>query len=301
MRRILLALILFTSFVPCRPAGAQPADLKDGDLVALVGSAFIEREGKKGYIETALTLAHPDRNVRFRNLGWSGDTVWGESRSYFGPPIDGYNNLINELKRLKPSVIIVSYGANESYAGAAGLQAFTDQLNHMLDDMTAVTPRLVLLSPLPVETLGPPLPDMTRQQQNVEMYAQRLREIAEARHLTYVDLIGPLLNADKSQPPLTYNEIHLTDSGYQRAAHVIAAALVPGTPPIDFAKHDDLRKLIIEKNDFYFHRYRPANTTYLFGFRKHEQGRNAVEIPQFDPLIDQKDKQIADLRAKESH
>ena len=32
--------------------------------------------------------------------------------------------------------------------------------------------------------------------------------------------------------------------------------------------------------------------TYLFGFRKHEQGRNASEIPQFDPLIADLEKQI---------
>ncbi len=39
------------------------------------------------------------------------------------------------------------------------------------------------------------------------------------------------------------------------------------------------------KDQLFFHRYRPQNETYLFLFRKHEQGNNAVEIPQFDPLI----------------
>ena len=46
-----------------------------------------------------------------------------------------------------------------------------------------------------------------------------------------------------------------------------------------------LRELIVAKNKLYFHRYRPQNETYLFLFRKHEQGNNAVEIPQFDPLV----------------
>jgi len=36
--------------------------------------------------------------------------------------------------------------------------------------------------------------------------------------------------------------------------------------------------------------------TYLFLFRKHEQGNNAVEIPQFDPLIAAKEKEIAELK-----
>ncbi len=62
-----------------------------------------------------------------------------------------------------------------------------------------------------------------------------------------------------------------------------------------------LRSLIGEKNEYYFHRYRPQNETYLFLFRKHEQGNNAVEIPQFDPLIAEHEKRIASLAAPQRH
>ena len=48
----------------------------------------------------------------------------------------------------------------------------------------------------------------------------------------------------------------------------------------------------------FFHRWRPQNHTYLFGFRKHEQGQNAKEIVQFDPLVEKAEKQIAELKAK---
>src|SRR5439155_6089598 len=41
-----------------------------------------------------------------------------------------------------------------------------------------------------------------------------------------------------------------------------------------------LRQTIIDKNRLYFYRWRPQNETYLFGFRKQEQGQNAREIPQ---------------------
>jgi hypothetical protein len=34
----------------------------------------------------------------------------------------------------------------------------------------------------------------------------------------------------------------------------------------------------------------------LFGFRKHEQGQNAKEIPMFDPLIEAADKRIQELK-----
>jgi arylsulfatase A-like enzyme/lysophospholipase L1-like esterase len=48
---------------------------------------------------------------------------------------------------------------------------------------------------------------------------------------------------------------------------------------------EKLRRLLHRKNDLFFHHYRPQNETYLFLFRKHEQGNNAVEIDQFPPLM----------------
>ena len=55
---------------------------------------------------------------------------------------------------------------------------------------------------------------------------------------------------------------------------------------------EPLRQAIIAKNELFFHRWRPQNETYLFGFRKHEQGKNASEIAEFDPLVDQAEEEI---------
>ncbi|MFM7056368.1 MAG: GDSL-type esterase/lipase family protein [Planctomycetota bacterium] len=49
--------------------------------------------------------------------------------------------------------------------------------------------------------------------------------------------------------------------------------------------YEHLRELIRSKNELYFHRWRPQNITYLFGFRKHEQGNNAADIARFDPFV----------------
>lgn len=58
--------------------------------------------------------------------------------------------------------------------------------------------------------------------------------------------------------------------------------------------YETLRQLVVDKDMLFFHRWRPQNETYLFGFRKHEQGNNAREIPMFDPLVDQAEKKIAE-------
>jgi len=69
----------------------------------------------------------------------------------------------------------------------------------------------------------------------------------------------------------------------------------------EFDQVEALRSVIVAKNELYFHRWRPQNETYLFGFRKHEQGRNAREIPEFDPLIAAKEAEIARLRVPVPH
>lgn len=91
--------------------------------------------------------------------------------------------------------------------------------------------------------------------------------------------------------------IQLPEEGYRRAGIVFfgsstAEMNVPKTGPA----YDILNSAIRKKNELFFHRWRPANWTYLFGFRKHEQGQNAVEIPKFDPLIAQWEARIARLR-----
>ena len=56
---------------------------------------------------------------------------------------------------------------------------------------------------------------------------------------------------------------------------------------------ETLRQIIHAKNQDFFNYWRPENDTYIFGYRQHEQGRNAVEIPRFEPLAAAKDAQIA--------
>jgi hypothetical protein len=93
----------------------------------------------------------------------------------------------------------------------------------------------------------------------------------------------------------TLNEIHPTPAGHRFVGEVIARKL--GLPA---QKWDDrlekIRLLTVEKNRLYFHRWRPENETYIFGFRKKEQGRNAVEIPQFDVLVAEKEGEINRLK-----
>ena len=89
-----------------------------------MGDALIERDASHGYLETVLTARYPERQISFRNLGWSGDTVYGHARAGFGTPADGFKQLEGHILSLKPTVILAGYGMTDSFDGEAGLPRF---------------------------------------------------------------------------------------------------------------------------------------------------------------------------------
>lgn len=302
MNRFLL-LLAFAGFL-ASSATSQGAslELQDGDRVVFVGGTFVERMQQFGYLETLLTIADADKHVTFRNLGWSGDTVWGESRALFGTQADGFARLIKDVKEAKPTVLAICYGANEAHAGQVGLPKFVDGLNHLLDQLAATRARVVLLSPYAYLPGPPGVPSPESYNKNVAAYCDAIEQVAAKRDAQFVSLLD-LLSATQrtTDRRITVNGVHLTELGYRQAAGEVVKRLGVEVPAVDFAENNKkltkLRATIQLKNELYFHRYRPQNETYLFLFRKHEQGNNAVEIPQFDPLVEEQEELIHELVA----
>ena len=266
-------------------AGPSPFDFADGDRVVLIGGTLIEREQASGHWELALTLRNKDKSVSFRNLGWSGDTVWGESRGSFDGPTKGYTKLLELTKELKPTVIVLCYGQNESYAGEKGLKAFTAQYAKLLKDLAPTKARFVLMSPTPFEDVAP-LKDAKGQNENLAKYVAAIHEYDVGLMVSFVDLFTKIPQLAKGTT-YTENGVHFNESGYARTAPFFNADPTDAEP---------LRAAIVAKNELFFHRWRPQNETYLFGFRKHEQGKNGKEIAEFDPLVTKAEKEIAELR-----
>ena len=127
----------------------------------------------------------------------------------------------------------------------------------------------------------------------IAAYAKAIAAIADANDSPFVDLSKVALSADQRK-----DDIHLNSAGYQALATAIQNAL--NLPDSGWATSENaqlLREIILRKNRWWFHRSRPANVAYVFGFRKREQGQNAVEIPKFDALIAAEEKSIASLRS----
>jgi lysophospholipase L1-like esterase len=373
-------LVLATWLSNAAGGAEPPLNLRDGDLIVFLGNTLIEREQRYGYWETALTIRNPDKALTFRNMGWSGDTVWGEARAGFDTPREGFERLVAQTLALKPTVIVLGYGSNESFAGEEGLPRFEEGLNRLLDRLGPAKARLALLAPLPFETLPPPLPNMGAHNRHLDLYRAAIKDIAARRRVAYLDLLELLEGPPLGRPggPLSDNGVHLTETGYWRtglawwsdlpaatwrkeitlnpaagktgvtlpilpypapgkqgtlvevlslirptiqagnlpptehkllidgreamtAAGEAWAGRVPLLNGPDVSQVERLRALIVAKNREYFHRWRPQNETYLFGFRKHEQGQHAREVPLFDPIVAEFEKEIARVKKPLAH
>jgi lysophospholipase L1-like esterase len=276
-------------------------ELKDGDRIVWIGNTLVEREQRYGYWETALHAAYPKVNFTLRNLGWSGDTVYGDARAGFDTPEKGFERLVSLTLELKPTVIFVTYGQNESFDGEAGLPRFEKGLNRLLDALKPADARVVLFTPVPVYkqefTTGPAAAD--ERNATIRRYAEAVRSVAAARGLPCLDLGDAIASAltdrgvldgtrrgPRPGDELTENGLHFTAAGYRTTAPAFLAYFDHDpTAGSEWSTLDPLRAAIVAKNELFFHRWRPQNETYLFGFRKHEQGKNAKEVAEFDPLV----------------
>ncbi len=307
----LLAALVAAAMPAMRAAEtAAPFELRAGDRVVFLGDTVVEREQQQGWIELMLTARFPDRAVTFRNLGWSADTPAGDSR--FGlsllqagrePADEGWQNLVKQIEETKPTVAFLGYGMASSFDGEAGLAKFKADYGRLLDTLNRVSPgvRLVLLTPLPQESLGAPWPAAAARNTEIAAYARTVAELAAERRATVVPLFE-LLKARASAAgaaPLTANGIHPTPAGYRAIAETLEDSLFGAGKPGPWrtsTQTEALRRAIVLKNEWYFHRSRPANMAYIFGFRKREQGKNAAEVLQFDEAIAREEQRIAQLR-----
>jgi lysophospholipase L1-like esterase len=327
MKPIWLSAALIISQLPFSRLVAQPAEaplLQKGDRIVLIGNSLFERARLFGEIEA--TLQTSSDGFSLRNLAWSGDSVFGDARSYFGTPAEGLARLSGHLKEAKPNIILLGYGSeaamsvsqgwtdDPAHASASangveesrktflnGYQALINQVRASSGDGLR---QIVLVSPPPLENLGKPFPDQTENNRRIAFFRDGIKDLAKKNSLPFIDLFaqmgGDAFDGKAANPALTEDGLHYTEAGHALIARELAKSLGLNVKPLPSNKHSAYHKLkqeVIEKDRLFFHRWRPANETYLFAFRKHEQEQNAKEIPSFDPLIAEQEAKIQEARA----
>ena len=258
--------------------------LRPSDRVAILGGTFVERMQSSSEFEAELQCRQPEWNLSFRNIGWSGDDVHGIGRKRFDSPADGFKRILRDVETSGANVVLMAYGFAEASDGQPAVERFGPGLGRLADEILKQKKRLILLTPVAM-----PGYKVTGYDQWLSECRSTIKRVGKERDIPVVSV-----QWIPSNDQVTHDRLLPNSQGYAGYAKTVADALVgegePGTP--SESKKAALKQLISKKNQLFFHRYRPQNETYLYLFRKHEQGNNAVEIPQFDPLIKKADEAI---------
>lgn len=288
-------LCLWLSVFARGEAESQDLALPPETHVALLGNGLAEGFQRDGWLETFFQARFPERRLSFRNLGFAGDEVALRLRCQnFGTPDEW-------LTRTKTDLVFAFFGYNESFAGKAGLDKFKQELaqfvqqtrQHRYNGTNAA--QVVLFSPIAQENLrNPNLPDGSANNPNIKLYAEAIGEVARQSGVPFVDLFTPSLELySKPAQHLTSDGIHLNEFGHQKIAAEILRALFPGqkSPNFNPAKLEKLREAVVDKDFYWFNRYRTVDGNNVYGGRS--QLKYVDQVSNWDVL--QREMEVLDV------
>lgn len=261
--RFLLPLILSAS------ALALPLEFKKGDRILLYGNSFVERMQEAGEFEAIFHLVHPEKNLEFRSLAWTGDEVGYRLRP------ERYSAHLKKLLSAWPAnvVILGGFGWTESFAGDEGLPAFEINLQNYLQEVSRRHPdaRIVLMlpgdSPMPTagdhHTSAPPA---------LKSYREAMTRIAKEEKVSVLAL---------AKQPI-------------RATYQWAAQKLSGLKEYNRNHLQELAKAASQKSGYVATLVRPLNAVVYYGVRGRPNEYKA-EIPRYHELVEQSDAIIHDL------
>lgn len=268
MKNYSLAALLLLLIASATLWAVEPTlTLKKGDHVVIIGNTLADRMQHYPWLETYTHALHPELNLTFRNLGFSGDEITNRPRSA------NFGDADQWLTKSKADVVLCFFGYNEALRGEGEIDGFKKNLKAMINSMALnryngeTPPKLVIFSPIAHENIGSPhLPDGTENNKKLEAYTYAMKQVCDDEGVAFVDLFAPTRELYKNaKDPLTMNGIHLQGEGYQKLAEVILPKLFPGKKPP--ANVEKLYEAVETKNYYWFSRYRVVDGYNVYGGR----------------------------------
>ena len=181
---------------PVMPAKVRtaPVQFEDGDHVVFVGATFFEQAQLSEHLETTLAGTCGEKHVTFRNLGWSADTVFADSRGIFDKPDVGFLRMVEHIRAEEPTVAFICYGQNEALTAGMTTEKYSQQLGRLLDELAASGIACVLVSPHELLPTLPPIPSPARFNSKIKVYAEATASVAQSHGLLFLDLFSGFAN-----------------------------------------------------------------------------------------------------------
>ncbi|MGM0945942.1 MAG: PVC-type heme-binding CxxCH protein [Bacteroidota bacterium] len=291
-RYILIFLFAFI-FQSCQKKDT-PA-LQPNDRIVLVGGNLASRMMDFGWFETEMHLRYPDYHLFIRNMADPGDTPGFRPRSATNDPwaFPGAEEFQDELAtfsdsqgffekpdewltRMEADWVIGFFGYSESFQGREKLQTFKEELEAWVIHSKSQVyngknpPKLALVSPLAFEDVSDikDVPSGEKENENLRLYTQAIREIAEKHQIPFVDAFSASQNWYKfSDEPLTIDGSQLNEEGYKLFAETLANWIF-GRSGRKVEQHTKaIHQAVMEKNWMWHNDYKIPNGVHVFGRR----------------------------------
>jgi len=173
-------------------------------------------------------------------------------------------------------VILGFFGFNESFRGAAGVDAFKADLSRWIQETKGKNysgkgaPRIALISPIAAERhQDPNYEDPAPLNANLVLYADAIAAVARDNDVPFVDVFRPsqelFATAAREKRSLTINGFLLSAEGDRVLAPILFRGLLGIDPPS--GNFDKLRAAVNEKSNQWHQRYRTIDGYNVYGGR----------------------------------
>jgi len=268
--------------------------IQENDHIILVGNNLASRMMNFGHFETELHLRYPDSLLYIRNMGDGGNTPGFRPHSGRVSPwaFPGAENFQSELAtnsgsqghlespdewitRHEADIIIAFFGYSESFAGVDGLENYKAELDAFIKHSLSQkynghsAPKMALVSPIAFQDLSgeSDLPNGVRENDNLELYTEGMRQVAETNGVYFVDAFAPSKKWYSSGKAATQDGFQLSDDGYKIFSSFLVDKIFGSAKAIASSHRKSIHAAVKEKNWVWHNDFKIPNGVHVFGRR----------------------------------
>lgn len=297
-------------------------DIPNGAHISLIGGNLGSRMMNYGHFETEMYVRYPEKSLIIRNMCDGGDTPgfrphasrnlpWAfpgaeKFQSEFAKKSDSEGHFDSPdqwLTNLKTDIIIAFFGFSESFDGKENLENYKNELNAFIQHTLSQkyngvsAPQLVIVSPTAYQDVTHlmDVPKGDSQNENIWLYTQAMKEVADKNKVTFVDAFTPSKKwyADTDKP-LTIDGMQLNGDGYKKLAVYLSDEIFGSAPSKAEAHRSLIHEMVMEKNWLWHNDYKIPNGVHVYGRRYDPFGPDnyPAELEKIRQMLNIRDKAI---------
>jgi len=297
-------------------------EISNGAHISLIGGNMGSRMMNYGHFETEMYVRYPEKSLIIRNMCDGGDTPgfrphasrnlpWAfpgaeKFQSEFAKKSDSEGHFDSPdkwLTNLKTDIIIAFFGFSESFDGKENLENYKNELDAFIKHTLSQkyngvsAPQLVIVSPTAYQDVTHlmDVPKGDSQNENIWLYTQAMKEVADKNIVSFVDAFTPSKKwYAETDKPLTIDGMQLNGDGYKKLAVYLSDEIFGSVPKKAEANRALIHDMVMEKNWLWHNDYKIPNGVHVYGRRYDPFGPDnyPAELEKIRQMLTIRDKAI---------